>query len=657
MSDWEDPANWGGLPVPNAPGARAVVDTPKISKYVVLHGDATVGTLTFSGREALPGGLLRAEGTEATLRFDNGEAPAVLDHSREGRDLVNVPIEFARDLVVSNGLPRRHWEHRTTLFFDRDASLTPLCADGKASLTFAVYSGITPQRNRDILSRKQHNVVAGYVEDSLDGAPLSLVKDGPGFLGLACADNDYSGGTAVLGGTLGGINGENMDPPFLPFGRAPLVDIPATNAGIALYSSKPGAWGPGDGYELRYEGNIRLTLGDASEWNGAPLKGKDRVQQIGALSGASTNHVITLDRGGKLRVAGPVTLGRSAFLDIRRDVESWLAIPDADFAGGIRQAGPDPVAIAKTGFGQLRLGADSTFAGGIAVLTGSVAVASNAALGTGPARFGPKTTLLIDSPAYKPAGSLSLAPGATEVWRHPLARLGATPDEKAGCRVSPGVSLGIGADMRDLQNKTVVLQGGRLFAYRDHVGTETNAFVVGPGVTFFCLTNTLAVGAPWYGNGSEFTAWDRLQWPLSILGPIKEHNTPVTLVKTGSDRVELGGRCAYTGGTIVTNGTLAVLPSGRLGTGPVTLVGNTKDRREPSLRLTTPENLPEGSVLRLTSPCRVSLDFDGEAAVSAVTIDDKPLAPGVWAGYGGKGIDHNDKHHFSGKGRLRITPP
>lgn len=658
MSDWEDSANWGGLPVPDAPGTQVLINTPKISKYVVFHQDATVGTLSLLGRESLPSGLLHAEGSEAILRFDNGDIPALFHVGRDGRDVINVPIEFTRDLVVSNSPPSQPWRFHNTLFFDIDASFTPLCADGKASLTFCIRSSSMPWRDRDILSRKQQNVVTGYIEDSLDGAPLSLVKDGSGFLGIACADNAYSGGTTLLGGYLAGINGENMNPPFLPFGSAPLVDIPTTNsASILLYSSKPGTWGPDNGYELRFADGIRLTIGNAADWNAAPLNGPDRIQQIGSLAGNSTNHVISLNHGGKLRVAGPVSLGRSAFLEIRRDNESHLAIPDADFAGGIRQAGPDPVALAKTGLGTLRLGADSTFAGGIAVLTGAVAVASNGALGTGPARFGTNTTLFIECPAYRPAGKLTLAPGTMEVWRHPLARLGSTPDEKAGCRISPGVTLGIGTDMRDLQNKTIVLQGGRLTAYRDHLASKTNAFVVGTGVTFFCVTNSLPIGTPWYGNGSELTSWDRLQQPFTILGPIKEHTTPATLVKTGGDRVELGGYCTYSGGTIITNGTLAVLPSGRLGTGPITLVGNKKDRREPWLRLSVPENLPEGTALHLTSPCRVSLDFDGEAAVSAVTIDDKPLDPGVWAGNGGKGIEHTDKHHFSGPGRLRIAPP
>ena len=50
---------------------------------------------------------------------------------------------------------------------------------------------------RDILDRKMHNVVRGFLEDSLDGAPLSVTKGGRGALAFACCDNAYSGGTTL----------------------------------------------------------------------------------------------------------------------------------------------------------------------------------------------------------------------------------------------------------------------------------------------------------------------------------------------------------------------------------------------------------------------------------------------------------------------------
>lgn len=658
ISPWEEPANWGGVPAPNAPGARVRIATPKISKYVQLHQPATVGGIYFSGQGALPSGILAAEGSGAVLRFDNGDAPAVLSCLRESRDTIDIPIEFARDLVVTNGYAHRDQGSVSSVFFDANASFTPLCVDGKASLAFHVLSRISPggRGERDILDRKMHNIVRGFIEDSLDGAPLSVTKSGRGALAFACCDNAYSGGTTLEDGALYGVNGDNMDAPFLPFGTGQAIAVgDSPSAALCLLSAKPGIWGPGHGYDIACAGNARLTLRGPFDWNRqAPEKGASRLQQIGSLSVGGTNAVLTLDTGLKLRVDGPVSFATSAVLRVERLQDSNRLVPDADFAAGIRQTGPAPVALVKNGYGHLRIGADSDFAGGIHVVSGAVAVASSRALGTGPARFEPSTSLIIEAPDFHPAGGIALPPGSHEIWRNPLARLGADPEAKAGCRIGPGVDFGIAADMRHLKNKTVVLSGGRLFAYRDHAGSETNAYVVGPGVAFYTTATNLVVGNPWYPRESPFLWQDRTRWPLSILGPIHEHQVSATLVKTGTDRVEIGGFCDYTGGTDIRNGTLAVLPSGRLGSGPVTATADPKSHQETTLRLAGTETLAPGTVLHLNGSARLILDFNGEISVQGLVIDGKPQAPGVWGTSRQNGVTRIEIKRIGGSGRLRI---
>ena len=653
MADWEEPANWGGMPPPNAPGAEVVVRTPKISKYLVMHRDATVGTLRFLGEEALPGGILAAEGSEPVLRFDNGAAPAVLDWRRMGRDTVGVAIEFARDLIVTNGYFSRGQGSSNSLYFDSTATFTPFCQDGEASLTFAVNSRITPNRERNLLDRRQQNVVRGYIEDSVGGAPLRLVKSGAGHLAIACSDNAYSGGTRVEGGTLFGINGENMDSPFLPFGIAPAIDL-ADGTTLALLSSKPGVWGPGNGYDIHFAGAARLSVRGADDWNGAPPpSGTGRLRQIGSLSMGGTNAVINLG-GTKLRVMEPVRMDRSATLRVNAETAVDARIADADFTAGIRQGGTDPVRIVKTGSGTLRLGADGDFAGGIDVKEGGIEVGSNGALGTGPATFAEKTQLLIDTTAFRPAMKIDMRPGAHEIWKTPLARLGSTDEEKAGCRISVGVNLGIGADLGQLQNKTIVLTGGRLYAYRDRLGSETNGFVLGSGIALYTMTTNLDIGLG-YPQGSEFGAWQRLQNPFRILGPIREHKVSATLRKRGSDRLEIGGVCETTGGTVIQGGTVLVLPSGRLGSGPVTLECNPKGNSEVWLKLTSPDNLTSGTEINLVGKSKLALDFDGEITVKALVIDGTPRAAGIWSATWGKDV-HFEKNRLSGRGRLRVAP-
>ena len=656
MSDWEDPAHWGGLPAPNGVGAEAVIETPKISKYQVLHQNVTLGTLSSKGKEALPGGILAAEGSGAVLRFDNGDAPAVFVYQRSSRDTISLPIEFQRDLIVTNGVPSQNqWGSPNTLFFDENASFTPLCSDGKATLSFVVNSRVYPGRERNILDRKTQNVLCGFLEDSLGGAPLSLVKDGPGLLSIACCDNAYSGGTTVLGGAIYGVNAENMGSPFLPFGTHPDIHFGA-GASVSFLSAKPGTWGPDDGYNLFYEDSARLSLRDASGWidaQSAPREG--RLRQVGSVSVGGTNAVFNLEDGMKLRVARPVAFAQSARLEVIRTSDHALGIADADFAAGIHASGNVSIALTKVGNGNLRLGADSDFAGGFNVVSGGVVVASARALGTGPVTFAEMSEFHIECPAFRPANKISMAPHCREIWHHPLARLGATPDEKAGCRISPGVHLGIGADLRDLQNKTIVMQGGRLFAHRDHDGSSTNAFVLGPGVSLYATTTNLIVGM-WHPQYSEFNNNERLQWPFQILGRIHEHGVSATLRKDGLDRLEIGGFCDYTGGTVVNCGTMTVLPSGRLGSGPVTLEGTSKGHLDVWLKLTSPENLAPDTVVNLAPHSKLLLEFDGEITVKEFYLDGKKQAPGVWAAYKIKDANaHVDARRISGKGRLRVA--
>ncbi len=655
MADWEDSANWGGLPPPNAPGTRVRVDTPKISKYLCLHQPATVGTMFVAGDGALPGGILAAEGSGSILRFDNGAEPAVLSYRRDGRDTINVPIEFARDLVITNGYAHRGQGSANSLFFDTDATFTPLCSEGKASLTFHVLSRIMTSRDRNILERKQHNIVRGFIEDSLDGAPLSLVKDGAGMLALACCDNAYSGGTTVRGGILYGVNGENMDAPFLPFGTGRVVSMgDAPGVSIGLLSSKPGTWGPDDGYAFEYVGDARLSIRGTGEWNGKyPENGGSRLQQIGSLSFGGSNAVLSLGGGFKLRVARPVSIAQSATIRVEREPNASMRLPDADFAAGIRQTGAAPVALVKNGYGHLRIGADSDFAGGLHVVSGAVVAATSRALGTGPVRFDPKTDLIIDCADFHPAGGIALSPGSHEVWRNPLARLGSDPEAKAGCRIGPGVDFGIATDMRHLKNKTIVLSGGRLFAYRDHMGSDTNAYVLGAGVALYTTATNLVIGNPWYPKESPFLWNDYIRWPLSILGPIHEHQVSATLVKEGGDRLEIGGFCDYTGGTDIRKGSLVVLPSGRLGSGPVTITGN-DNHQETALRLMGPATLAPDTVLHVNGHAKVHLDFNGEIAVKGLVIDGRPQSPGVWGTSRYNGVSRIETRRLAGSGRIRI---
>ena len=649
---WEEPANWDAAAYPNGAGVEALVRTPGLSKYVELHDAITLGALRLGGGKTLPGGVLAKEG--AVMRFDNGDAPAEIDYTRPSRDVFDVPVEFARDLIVTV-----HKEWGNSLYFGPHAMFTPLCEDGRASLVFNIRSraGWDGARIRD---RRILNAVESFIEDSLDGAPLAVEKAGPGLLVFASCDNAYSGGTRISDGTLAGINGDGMDPPFLPFGNNAEVSV-STNGSVQLRSSVPGRFGPGDGYALRFEGNASLGIGFVRAWSGAgwTVPPSERRFEIGALRVGGGRLGLAAREGAKLRIAaaGGLSLASNTVVNIWREWDEGSSVPDLDVAGPVTVPSGASVVVQKTGNGRLRLGGDNEFAG-FACLTGSVAVAADRALGTGPVSFAPQTELLVEKPSFAPPAKFLMATNSTESWLDPKARFGGAPDAKEGWRMPPGVHLGIGADLRDLSNKVIVMNGGWLHACRNHAGSETNGFVLGPGVAVYTLTN-LVVGLPGFPPAGDHRHGERLRSPLRIRGPIREHGGSWSLTKRGVDRVELGGICSLTGGIFVHYGTLALLDTARIGPGTVVVGRRDDTSKTPNgdvwLSVESAEAFAPGTSLEIISGARVNLDFDGELKVSSLVIDGKPCEPGLWAAERRPGIQGSKR--FSGKGRLRVGKP
>ena len=645
---WENPDNWDAA-FPNAPGVEAVISVPGLSKYVELHGDVTVGTLRLSGAKTIGGGILSTD--DGLLRFDNGEEPALLDYTRSSWGQFDAPVEFQRDLVV-----RTRRDHGCALFFGPKTMFTPLCPDGAASIRFDVNGG-PGWGNSRMLERRAANAVLSYIEDSPDGAPLSVHKDGEAMLVLATADNAFSGGTFVDKGQLVGLNGDGMDPPFLPFGKAPKIVV-AAGASLQLRSSVPGVFGPGAGYALDFAGNALISIGNARLWNGAGWK-KDTDSKhrfaIDSLTVGGDRIGLGAHEGAKLLVAGEVSLASNTVVSIWRETDDGSSVPDLDLVAPVRVPGGEKVVVRKSGTGRLRLGADNDFAG-FACLTGSVVVASDRALGVGAAAFAPQTEFLIEKPGYAPLGKIHMSTNSTESWLDPRARFGGDPDAKEGWRVPRDVNLGIGADLRGLSNKTLVMDGGRLHACRNHNESPTNGFALGPGITIYTLTN-LIVGIPNFPERGDHRSWERMRASFRIDGPLREHGGSWALEKRGGDRVELGGISQLTGGTHVLYGILGVRDTGRLGEGGVVVGRPDSQNKDVQLVLRAPGNLPEGTVLEIHSGARVILEFDGEATIAGLRLNGKDCEPGVWGAEKKKGVDHLAPKSLGGRGRIRLAAP
>ncbi len=662
MSVWEDPANWTGDVFPDGDGVHAVVDTPDICKYLLVRRPVTVGELTVKGsKKSIYGGIL-ADGDEAVLRFKNLGKPALFDYTRTMGEVVDVPIEFERDLVVKTGGSQWAW---TAVFFDTKASVTPLAPDGEATLTFDT---TTPYNQGNWQSTRLFEVkrvcaIRGFVSDSLDGARLKIVKRGEGFLALACGDNDYSGGTVVEEGSLAGVNGENLDPPFLAFGRGP-VHVTAEKGSVRLCSSKSGVWGPGKGYDLVFDGNARIHAGDARSWNGAKAATMDdRHHTVGSVKVGGGGFHVTLNSGAKLHVApeGFVELSTNTVIQVdRTDESTGYRVAELDFPCAVRTPSGKRVGVVKTGNGTLRLAGDNTFSA-MLVKTGGVAVASNGALGLGKALFSTNTFLFVECDAFTPKDEIVLRPGATEVWRHPGARIGGAPEGgRKGYALPAGVSLGIACDGATNRLQGAVGIGGagaRLYAYRDHKGTPEDGFRLGAGVAVV-LTGDLELGNPWYSREQQEFRWENrhLASPLYIDGLIREKGGSFKLTKSGDDAVVIRGIGSYTGGTLVRNGFLTVEKGGRLGPGTVRIDGEEKQNgNRGRLTLKAPDALAPDTALEIEGGGVLSLDFQGEIEVASLRIAGRNAAPGsVWMNKSRDKSVKTDGKRIVGQGAIRV---
>ena len=249
-----------------------------------------------------------------------------------------------------------------------------------------------------------------------------------------------------------------------------------------------------------------------------------------------------------------------------------------------------------------------------------------------------------------------MSTNSTESWLDPRARFGGEPDAKEGWRMPHGVNLGIGADLRELSNKTLVMDGGRLHACRNHDESPTNGFALGPGVTLYTLTN-LVVGIPNFPERGDHRSWQRMRAAFRIDGPLREHGGSWALEKWGADRVELGGISQLTGGTRVLYGVLGVLDTGRLGEGGVVVGRPDSQNKDVQLVLRSPDNLPAGTVLEVHPGARVILEFEGEAVIAGLRLHGKDCEPGVWGAEKKHGANHAAPKSLGGRGRVRVAAP
>uniref|UniRef100_A4WZS3 Deoxyuridine 5'-triphosphate nucleotidohydrolase Dut n=1 Tax=Cereibacter sphaeroides (strain ATCC 17025 / ATH 2.4.3) TaxID=349102 RepID=A4WZS3_CERS5 len=262
----------------------------------------------------------------------------------------------------------------------------------------------------------------GVIADDDPAAPGRLTKTGDGRLELT-GTNSYSGGTSVTGGTLaiasdtalGAAEGDlTLDGGTLEttadvtsgrdiqLGAAGgTLDVTAGHETVLAGTVADAADGTPGALTKTGDGRLELT-GTNSYSGGTSVTGGTLAIASDAALGAAEGD-LTLD-GGTLETTADVTSGRDiqlgaagGTLDVTAGHETVLAGTVADAADGT------PGALTKTGDGRLELTGTNSYSGGTSVTGGTLAIASDAALGAA------EGDLTLDGGTLEATGNMTLA--------------------------------------------------------------------------------------------------------------------------------------------------------------------------------------------------------------------------------------------------------
>ena len=394
------------------------------------------------------------------------------------------------------------------------------------------------------------NAIADEAGTGARGGSWVVAKAGGGTLVLA-GNNSYSGGTAILGGTLQVAAGANLG-----FG-----DVAIAN-GSTLAITGSSAFGQG----LRISDDARIDVagGASATWNGLLSdngpSGRLLVTGGGALAltngGNSYSGGTFVFGGGTLAIGSDAVLGDpAAGLALGNgSTAGTLAVPNGSLftsaravtlgAGGgvfdIQGTAALDLAGSVSGAGSL-----SKLGSGVLTLSGSNAYTGNTIVGGGILRAG--ATNVVSA-----AGDMSVAAGATL--------------DLSGFDQTVGSLSGAGA---------VVLGPATLTTGGNHGTTIFSGAIGGAGSLVKSGSGVQALlGTSTYTGGTTVLGGTLLGTASSLQGDIVNHALVVfdqagdgaytgvmsgsgSLVKTGAGSLRLTGANTYSGGTIVSAGTLA----------------------------------------------------------------------------------------------------
>ncbi|EEO4790566.1 autotransporter outer membrane beta-barrel domain-containing protein [Salmonella enterica] len=385
------------------------------------------------------------------------------------------------------------------------------------------------------------NTVLENVDATLDPASAtgwdgtSLIKQGAGTL-ILNAENTYTGGTTISGGTLVATNVDAL-------GTGDVTD------------------------DATLELNTGGTFDNAISGSGQVVKSGDETL---TLSGTNTYSGGTLISGGTLVASNVEALGTG---DVTNDAVLELNT-SGDFDNALSGSGQ----VEKSGDGTLTLSGSNTYTGGTLISSGTLVANDVNALGTGDvtdnATLALNTGGTFDN-AISGSGKVEKSGDKTLTLSGANSYTGGTTINDGTLVASNVEALGSG-DVTD--NATLELNTG---------GTFDNA-IGGSGNVVKSGADTLTLsGSNNYTGGTTINDGTLVATNVEALGSgdvtdnaTLELNTSGTfdnaisgsgqVVKSGDDTLALSGSNTYTGGTLISGGTLVATSVEALGSGDVT---------------------------------------------------------------------------------------
>ncbi|EAP4688827.1 autotransporter outer membrane beta-barrel domain-containing protein [Salmonella enterica] len=557
------------------------------SGNVVKSGD---GTLTLSGSNTYTGGTLISDGT---LVASNVEALGTGDVTNDATLALNTGGDFTNN-ISGSGQVVKSGDDTLTLSGANSYTGGTLISSGTL-----VATNVDALGSGDVTDNATLELNTGGTFDNAISGSGNVVKSGVDTLTLS-GSNSYTGGTTISGGTLVASNVEalgtgdvtNNATLELNTGGDFINNIGGTGrveksgdetltlsgansytggtliSGGTLVATSVEALGSGDVTDNAVlELNTGGTFDNAISGSGQVVKSGDKML---TLSGANSYSGGTLISDGTLVASNVEALGTG---DVTNDAVLELNT-GGDFDNAISGSGQ----VEKSGDGTLTLSGSNTYTGGTTINDGTLIATSVEALGTGDVTDNATLALNTGGDFINNIGGT----GRVEKSGDETLTLSGSNTYTGGTLISGGTlvatnveALGTG-DVTD--NAVLELNTGGDFI--NNIG--------GTGRVEKSGDDTLTLsGSNSYTGGTLISSGTLVATNVDALGSgdvtdnaTLELNTGGTfdnaisgsgqVVKSGDETLTLSGANSYTGGTLISSGTLVANDVNALGTGDVT---------------------------------------------------------------------------------------